>query len=86
MWTAILLACADEHNQLWSIDVATKKVEVLVKDVEGNLLNGPNDLWVRPADGAQQHPRAAAAGWSLHRGSRGNPHTQRQRGLDPQLR
>ena len=45
-----LLACADENNQLWSIDPAGK-VRVLVKDFEGKLLNGPNDLWVRPDDG-----------------------------------
>ena len=45
-----LLACADEKNQLWSIE-PEGKVAVLVKDYQGKLLNGPNDLWVRP-DGA----------------------------------
>jgi len=45
-----LLACADENNQLWSIDPAGK-VTVLVKDYKGKLLNGPNDLWVRPDGG-----------------------------------
>jgi len=45
-----LLACADEKNQLWSIDPAGK-VTVLVKDYKGKLLNGPNDLWVRPDGG-----------------------------------
>jgi gluconolactonase len=34
-----LLSCADENNQLWSIDPS------------GKLLNGPNDLWVAPDDG-----------------------------------
>ena len=43
-----LLACADEKNELWSIDVATKHVTVLVKEFDGKLLNGPNDLWVHP--------------------------------------
>ena len=43
-----LLACADGNNQLWSIDVATKKVDVLVKDYNGKLLNGPNDVWAAP--------------------------------------
>jgi gluconolactonase len=43
-----LLACADENNQLWSIDLATKKVEVLVRDYQGKLLNGPNDVWAAP--------------------------------------
>lgn len=45
-----LLACADEHNQLWSID-SSGKATVLVKDFEGKLLNGPNDVWVRPDGG-----------------------------------
>ena len=45
-----LLACADEKNQLWSIDPAGK-VAVLVRDYKGKLLNGPNDLWVRPDGG-----------------------------------
>jgi len=39
-----LLACADMHNELWSID-NSGKVTVLVKDYKGKLLNGPNDLW-----------------------------------------
>jgi gluconolactonase len=46
-----LLACADENNQLWSVDVATKKVDVLVKDYQGKLLNGPNDVWASPDGG-----------------------------------
>lgn len=46
-----LISCADEHNQLWSIDVSTKKSTVLVKDYQGKLLNGPNDVWVRPDNG-----------------------------------
>ena len=45
-----LLACADEKNQLWSID-PSGKVTVLVKDYKGKLLNGPNDLWIRPDGG-----------------------------------
>lgn len=40
-----LLACADEHNQIWSIDVSTKEVEVVVNHFKGLTLNGPNDLW-----------------------------------------
>ncbi len=47
-----LWACADEKNELWTIDVATKKVTVVVKDFNGKLLNGPNDVWVRPDGGA----------------------------------
>ena len=43
-----LIACADEENQLWSIDVKTKKHTVLVKDFNGKRLNGPNDVVVMP--------------------------------------
>jgi len=46
-----LWACADEKNELWKIDVKTKKVTVVLKDHGGKLLNGPNDLWVRPDGG-----------------------------------
>lgn len=45
-----LLACADENNQLWSI-APNGRVTVLVEDVQGHRLNGPNDLWVRPGAG-----------------------------------
>jgi gluconolactonase len=40
-----LIVCADEHNQLWQIS-PDKKIKVLVKNLNGKLLNGPNDLWV----------------------------------------
>jgi len=42
-----LIACADEHNELWSI-APDKKVTVLIKDYQGKYLNGPNDVWVTP--------------------------------------
>jgi len=47
-----LWACADEKNELWRIDVKTKEKTVVVKDYDGKLLNGPNDIWVRPDGGA----------------------------------
>ncbi|QIH34183.1 SMP-30/gluconolactonase/LRE family protein [Sphingobacterium sp. DR205] len=40
-----LLACADEKNEIWSIS-KDGKVTVLLSDVDGKKLNGPNDLWV----------------------------------------
>jgi gluconolactonase len=40
-----LLAAADQHNQLWSID-SHRTVTVLLKEHGGKLLNGPNDIWV----------------------------------------
>ncbi len=46
-----LLACADEKNELWLINVKDKSHKVLVKDYKGKLLNGPNDVWVRPDGG-----------------------------------
>jgi len=45
-----LWACADEQNQLWCI-APSGKATVVVKDYQGKLLNGPNDLWVRPDGG-----------------------------------
>lgn len=40
-----LITCADLDNQLWLID-KNKKVTILVKNHNGKLLNGPNDLWI----------------------------------------
>ena len=45
-----LWACADEKNELWRIDPAGKAT-VVVKDYQGKLLNGPNDVWIRPGGG-----------------------------------
>ncbi|MGI8971228.1 MAG: SMP-30/gluconolactonase/LRE family protein [Dehalococcoidia bacterium] len=45
-----LWACADEKNELWRIDPAGKAT-VVVKEYQGKLLNGPNDVWVRPDGG-----------------------------------
>ena len=45
-----LWACADEHNQLWRI-TPQGKATVVVKDFGGKLLNGPNDVWIRPDGG-----------------------------------
>ena len=45
-----LWACADQKNELWSIDAAGKAT-VVVKRYQDKLLNGPNDLWIRPDGG-----------------------------------
>jgi gluconolactonase len=45
-----LWACADEKNELWCIR-PDGKVQVVVKQHAGKLLNGPNDLWIRPDGG-----------------------------------
>ncbi len=40
-----LVTCADENEQLWAIG-PDKKVQVLLREVGGRRLNGPNDLWI----------------------------------------
>jgi gluconolactonase len=45
-----LLACADAQGELWSI-APDGKATVLVRDVAGQRLNGPNDVWAAPAGG-----------------------------------
>ena len=49
-YEGFLWACADEKNELWRIDPAGKAT-VVVKDYQGKLLNGPNDVWIRPRGG-----------------------------------
>ena len=45
-----LWACADEKNELWCIAPDGART-VVVKEYGGKLLNGPNDLWIRPDGG-----------------------------------
>jgi gluconolactonase len=45
-----LWACADEKNELWRID-SSGKATVVLKDYQGKLLNGPNDVWIQPGGG-----------------------------------
>src|SRR3954471_9568878 len=45
-----LWACADEKNELWRIS-PSGKATVVVANYEGKLLNGPNDVWLRPGGG-----------------------------------
>ena len=45
-----LWACADETNALWLI-APSGQITVAVKDFEGKLLNGPNDVWLTPDGG-----------------------------------
>ncbi len=40
-----LVTCADEQDQLWSIG-PDRGIRVLLRDVGGLRLNGPNDLWI----------------------------------------
>jgi gluconolactonase len=45
-----LVTCADEQEQLWSIG-PDRTVRVLLRDVGGRRLNGPNDLWIDAGGG-----------------------------------
>ncbi|WP_346237990.1 SMP-30/gluconolactonase/LRE family protein [Niabella insulamsoli] len=45
-----IIACADEHNELWQVD-PKGRVKILLSNVNGKKLNGPNDLWVDGAGG-----------------------------------
>jgi gluconolactonase len=45
-----LLACADEKGQLWSI-APDRSVTVLLDNLGGKQLNGPNDLWLDASGG-----------------------------------
>jgi gluconolactonase len=45
-----LITCADMHGEIWSIDKGGNHT-VLVNNYNGKLLNGPNDLWINPANG-----------------------------------
>ena len=42
-----LIACAEAKNEMWSI-APDKTVTVLATNFSGNILNGPNDVWVTP--------------------------------------
>jgi gluconolactonase len=42
-----LIACAEEHNELWSI-APDKKITRLVTEYQGQAFHGPNDVWVAP--------------------------------------
>jgi gluconolactonase len=41
----LLIACADEANQMWEIS-SDGKHRVLFEGFEGRNLNGPNDVWI----------------------------------------
>jgi gluconolactonase len=45
-----LVTCADELDELWSISPGGK-VTLLLDNIQGHKMNGPNDLWIDPARG-----------------------------------
>lgn len=46
--TGTLFVCADEKNELWAV-TPEGKVTVLAQKFEGQLLNGPNDVFAHPS-------------------------------------
>lgn len=40
-----LVTCADDQEQIWSI-APDKQVKVVLSDIGGHRMNGPNDLWI----------------------------------------
>jgi gluconolactonase len=62
-----LWACADEKNELWTIDVKSKEKTVVVKDYKGKLLNAPNDVWVGPDGSAYFTDPMYKRGYWKHR-------------------
>ena len=46
-----IIACADENNEIWSIDPRGLIVKKRLGKVGGKRLNGPNDLWLDKKDG-----------------------------------
>lgn len=45
-----LVTCADEQEQIWSI-APDREVKVLLRDIGGRRMNGPNDLWIDARSG-----------------------------------
>src|SRR6202034_105907 len=45
-----LITCADEKDELWSVS-PKKEITVLLKDYQGHLMNGPNDIWIDASGG-----------------------------------
>lgn len=45
-----LISCADEQDELIAIS-PNKKITVLIKNYNGHILNGPNDVWVNRLTG-----------------------------------
>lgn len=48
--TGNLISCADERNELISVS-PDKTISVLASNYQGNMLNGPNDVWVNRLTG-----------------------------------
>lgn len=60
-----LIACADENNELWSIDENGNHT-VLLAGYKGERFNGPNDVWVSTKGGIYfTDPHYKRAYWTL---------------------
>lgn len=43
-----ILTASDMYGEIWSIDPITGEHEVILDNYQGQLLNGPNDIWEHP--------------------------------------
>jgi len=62
-----LVSCADEKNELWSIDPKSGKSRVIAKNFSGKALNGPNDAYVMDGGGIYLTDPFYARDWWDHR-------------------
>lgn len=68
-----LIACADEKNEMWSIDVKTKEKKVILNgQLDGKFFNAPNDVWCHPTTGRIYFtdPYYRRTWWAQSRGER----------------
>ena len=80
-----LIACADLHGELWKIHPDGSH-EVLANNYGGKLLNGPNDVWINPANWRDVHHGSDLSAGLLGRvpirgNRRGNRPTRNRRRL-----
>jgi gluconolactonase len=61
-----LIVCADETNALWSVS-RDGAVTAITNTYDGKLLNGPNDLWIRPDGGMYFTDPYYQRSWWTHR-------------------
>lgn len=46
-----LITCSDEEGELWKFNVHDGSHVVVMENIEGKRLNGPNDLWIDSSNG-----------------------------------
>ena len=64
-----LIACADENNEMWAINVKDKSKKVIINNYKGKRLNAPNDVWVDPRGGLYFSDPFYKRSWWKHKKS-----------------